>query len=313
MKFIEYYDELSFKSNLQSNLNSYFENCKFNSIYQNQSFDTKRYYLNFLNQENNNFFDRTSKKIIEKELLKLETLSSGLGDIFLEKIIEYKNGKKLDKVIDIWDESVENFQLKHAKEFIEKNIQNKESKLICDRILKYSPAGATYFLQDSNMQNNVLKVSQKIIFNLKFDNELLYGKKWDRLESNILLIDGYIDSLGEIHHLLQLASENKQPYLIICKGLRDDVKSTVIHNLIRGTIDVMIISLETNEENVNVLNDISACTGSDIVSALKGDTVSAAVKKDFKIIKGVHIKENILSFKLSKKKYIGYTKKLFSK
>ncbi len=299
MNFIEYYDESSFKTNFISNLNKYFDNCQRNSLYQYDNFNTKRRYLNFLNQFENNLFDRTSKKIIEKELIRLENLSSGLGDLFLSKIIEYNDGHKLDKILNMWDESVQNFELSHVEEFIEKNLQNEESKELCNYILKHSPAGSAYFVENSNMKDNTLRISQKVMFNLKYDTEMLCGKNWNRNEANILLIDGYIDSLGEIHHLLQLASENKNPYLIICKGLRDDVKCTVMHNVMRGTIDVLIVSLETNEENVNILNDISSCTNSDIISALKGDTISTSVKKELKIIKGVHVRESGLSFKLS--------------
>ena len=70
--------------------------------------------------------------------------------------------------------------------------------------------------------------------------------------------------------------------------MSEEVKSTIIKNLIRKTIDVIPISLKINEENVNVLNDIAACHDNEIISAFKGDTISASVRRSLK--KGRHIK-----------------------
>jgi len=295
MKFVKLYEENDFKINYLTGINEYIKKSNLDTLYEHDTFATNKVYLNFLNQKNNFIFDRSVKKILESELFKLESTSAGIGDIFLSEINNYFQGgnddidKFIKKIHSRWNSKVELFQKSHITEFINNNVNNSMSKSICQNILEYSPAGCSYYVNKSNRSRNSIKISQKIIFDVKFDFDLIKGNSWKRTESKILLVDGYIDSVGEIHHLLHKASEDLNPYLIICKGIREEVKSTVIHNNNRNAIDVMIVSLETNEENVNILNDISSATCADIVSALKGDTISNSIKKELTIVKNISI------------------------
>lgn len=306
MHYIELYNQEELKSNYLSTIDNYLKKSNLSILYEykNKSFKSNKIYINFLNQNIDSVFDRSMKKIIEPELIKLETNSSGMGDLFLFYLNDYfkkeKNIKNyIDKIVKRWDDSVERFNKSHVLEFINNNIENSESKEICENILNHSPSTCSYFVQETNKKDNLIKLSQKIIFDLKFDHDFIEGRVWKRNEAKVILIDGFIDSLGEIHHLLHKASEDKDPYLIVCKGIREDAKSTIIHNNNRGTIDVMVVSLDINEENVNVINDISACMGIDIVSALKGDTISKSVKEDLKTISNVSIDKKNITFKIS--------------
>ena len=89
-----------------------------------------------------------------------------------------------------------------------------------------------------------------------------------------------------------MAADDKLDYVIFCKGASEEVKNTILHNLKRGTISVMPICLKINEENVNILNDIAACLDSDIVSYLKGDTISSSVSRDLGYGKSIEIVKN---------------------
>ena len=161
-----------------------------------------------------------------------------------------------------------------------KSIKPGIGKKIVKKLIDNISVDDVIYIEKTNKSEVVIKKTDSLYFEFDFDVDFLMGKNYNESEYNYLIIDGFIDSVGEIHHLLTEASENKQPYIIFCKGMHEEVKKTIMYNLKRGTINVMPISLLINEENVNILNDIASCHGSDIVSSLKGDTISLAVKRE---------------------------------
>ena len=64
-------------------------------------------------------------------------------------------------------------------------------------------------------------------------------------------------------------------------------KNVILQNLARGTINLMPISLDTNELNVNIIADIAKCHKGEVVNSLMGDTISIAVRR--KLSTGSHI------------------------
>ena len=90
---------------------------------------------------------------------------------------------------------------------------------------------------------------------LDFDSDFLVKKiQLGSKDYKFVIIDGFIDSVGEIFHLLTKASEEEEPYVIMfCKGMKEEVKNVIIQNLSRGTINLLPISLEINELNINIL------------------------------------------------------------
>ena len=119
------------------------------------------------------------------------------------------------------------------------------------------------------------------------------GKKvWKRRDVRVILIDGMIESVSEIHHLLERASENKEPYAIFAREFKPDVLQTIFVNTQRRTLDVIPIAVGLTEETVNILNDIAATCGTDIVSSYKGELISTAIKEELPVISSIHISEN---------------------
>ena len=57
-----------------------------------------------------------------------------------------------------------------------------------------------------------MKKTNDFTFNVEFDNDfLLKNSSWSAKDYNFIIIDGFIDSVGEIYHLLTQASENLEP------------------------------------------------------------------------------------------------------
>jgi hypothetical protein len=95
-----------------------------------------------------------------------------------------------------------------------------------------------------------------------------------------MVIDGFIESISEIHHLLEKISSENSSCIIFVRHLSDEVRSTLILNFKRGTLDLMPIEVGFDEKTLNILNDISICCDTDIISSHKGDTISGACRKE---------------------------------
>ena len=70
--------------------------------------------------------------------------------------------------------------------------------------------------------------------------------------------------------------------------MNPEVKNVIIQNIMRGTVNILPVSLEINELNVNILADIAMCHKSDVISSLQGETISIATRR--KLSKGNKIK-----------------------
>lgn len=297
--------EGDFKSKIFSIVHSISESNK-NTMYT-SSFTSKRKYLNFINTYFEDYYDETLKPLIEKIIIELEVTAPGTSDLFLDILTDYyKNNTKAELYIR---NNFENDVLRLKKDdvinFIS-NVESIESKLILKKIIEIMECDDQVFVDDSVRELTLIKKTNEIFFNVSFDKDFLvsFNNKWERDHFKFIIIDGFIDSVGEIHHLLHKASEDKESYVLFCKGMREEVKHTIIHNLQRKTIDVIPISLESNEENVNVLNDIAACLNSDIVSALKGDVISVEVRRDLKIGEKIRISNKGFYLKCQNKEKI---------
>jgi len=147
--------------------------------------------------------------------------------------------------------------------------------------IRLSGADSPIFVKRSNKKDTIVKKDMGFVFNLSIDDRLknLIRGTWKRKDVNCAVIDGMIESESEIHHLLQLAAETKEPFLVFCRGMSDTVASTISFNLARETIDLIPVSVGFDENTLNILNDIAIVVGCDIVSHLQGDLISTCIKK----------------------------------
>ena len=97
----------------------------------------------------------------------------------------------------------------------------------------------------------------------------------------MFIIDGFIQTVGEIHHILEKSNNDlNNTFVLFCFGMADDVKKTIITNNKKGRTRVFPLSFEFNESNLNFMNDIAVVHNSDIISSLSGQTISQAVRKN---------------------------------
>lgn len=87
----------------------------------------------------------------------------------------------------------------------------------------------------------------------------------------VVCLDGFIESVSELHHFLEGAAESKEPVVVFVRGMSDDVKNTLKVNYDRGSLRVMPVIVKFDIEGINAINDIAVASGADLVSSNKGD------------------------------------------
>jgi len=134
------------------------------------------------------------------------------------------------------------------------------------------------FIDMSKTDNTVIELKRGYNFSLLLPIGPFYGeKKWEKNWCKCVLIDGVIESLGEIDGMLQDASRENEPLAIFARGFSSDVINTIKVNNDRRTLDVLLISFGVDDiETINTIADIAVAVGSDIITPIKGDLIVAA-------------------------------------
>jgi hypothetical protein len=130
--------------------------------------------------------------------------------------------------------------------------------------------------------------------------------------SRVICIDGYIESVSEIHHLLEDSSSSKESILLISRGFSNDVLHTLRVNWERGSLKVFPSIVPFDLEGINSINDIAIVTGGDLVSSTKGNLISSIKIHDFPTVDEINIfpgKVIILS-KKSKNRVLSHIEQL---
>jgi|10_taG_2_1085330.scaffolds.fasta_scaffold27577_2 transcriptional regulator of NAD metabolism len=262
-------DEIeNFISNIENDYKNFYsmKNC----LYQNKILISDPL-LNFLNKSMDKNLNSVLKTLIRYEFDECEKVYPYLGNLFLEYYFK-------DEILNKDFESFK-FHYDDLEEFIN-SIQDEIVKNIATWF--FDNCSLDHFVSVEKTKGNdiILEKYEKISFDLEYDSDYL-GKKNSHTVNDykFIIIDGMIDTIGEIHHLLMNASETKEPHVIFCFGVSDEVKSVIIENNLRGITEVFPVSLKFDEDTINILNDIAIIHNSEIITALKGQTISQATRR----------------------------------
>lgn len=117
-----------------------------------------------------------------------------------------------------------------------------------------------------------------------FDLKTVFGTNVVLDHPRVMCIDGYIETVSELHHFLHAASETREPCLLFLRGMADDVKQTLKTNYDRGTLRVVPVIVPFDLSGLNTLNDIAIVSGTDVTSSNKGQLMSNLKLSDAVII-----------------------------
>jgi chaperonin GroEL (HSP60 family) len=225
-----------------------------------------RFYLQKLNELKDCLSNHNEKLIydtIASHMLNAESISSGASDVFLHLAlskVDYSNA--IATVLRSRD--LEALFSNYADEMTI-NCMKKAVELVGFR--------GKITLARGTSQQTVVELTKGYVFD-KFCSAF-YQQNIDISKARVAIIDGYIESISEIHHLLQKVSEEKEPFVIFARGYSNDVINTLKVNFDRKTIICIPIIVKFDLENINTLNDIAVITGNDVVSSNKGELISS--------------------------------------
>lgn len=118
--------------------------------------------------------------------------------------------------------------------------------------------------------------SVELVRGYTFELQQLLPIDFSFVRPRVACIDGYVEDVSEIHHLLEAASEAKEPCVLFVRGASEDVKHTLKVNYDRGSLRVIPVAVRFDLEGMNTLVDLATVSGCNLISSLKGDLISSA-------------------------------------
>ena len=231
--------------------------------------------LNYLNDQPTTEVTKTIKNLLLSEYYKCENIYPYLGDLFLYRYFDQEKPIK------------KKFSFRYRKDYQNKFIKSIEDKNI-QEIIKW-------ILNNINLERNIsieeysgkeilIDSIDDFIFSFDYDTDFYKNNFGMKVKNyRFIIIDGYIESIGEIHHALHKANETKEPYVVFCHGMSDDVKYNIIKNNAEGRTQFLPVSINFNENTINVLNDLAVVHNSTVVSSKLGQTISQEMRKELEV------------------------------
>ena len=206
---------------------------------------------------------RSIYELILSHAVKAEMACSGAGLMFMELVSDCprqeKHRKNINTISDIRN-AFKNLNLK------------KDVLSVMNYVLDIADVNSNISLKKTVGQQMYVELTQGYNFNA---NSLLQISTIHLEEAVVACIDGYVETVAEVHHLFSDMSEKKVPCILFVRGMADDVLHTIKVNNDRKTMLVFPYSLPFDVDNVNSIVDIAIATGTDVVSSTKGNLISS--------------------------------------
>ncbi len=158
--------------------------------------------------------------------------------------------------------------LKDAVSFMMSNLSQKNLDKDVEKLLEI------FHKSSERAKISDFKKILKWNFDLQMQSVIVEAVKSEGLEGSV------IEKVSEIDNILNYCVKNKAPLVICARGFSYDVISTIVLNNQRGVLNVMCVGIPIEESNPNKLVDIAVCSGSDVVSSLKGELISSIMPEE---------------------------------
>lgn len=93
---------------------------------------------------------------------------------------------------------------------------------------------------------------------------------------DLLVVDGIVETEGEIFSIVEGSRKSGRTTFIVAAGFSQDVSIHLLKNYMMGSFKVIPLICATQDDPIGVLVDVSAATGCEIISSVKGDTLSGS-------------------------------------
>ncbi len=239
--------------------------------------------LNYFNTTKNCDLNDCLRNMVIQEYYDCEKIYPYLGDYFLFSFFNLKIKNSQKKI----------FSKKEEFSFL-KTIKNPEIKSFCNWLFNNANIKKSVFVKEYLGNEIAVEVTNDFTFDVNYDYDY-YEKLHNKIvkDYKVVVIDGFIESVGEIHHLLVKANKSMIPYVIFCYGLSEEVKFNILKNNREGRIKVYPVCLDSNDENsLNLLNDFCLIQNTGVISSNLGQTISQAVREELASCKKITFLKN---------------------
>lgn len=242
------------------------------------------------------------KNIIFGAAQDCERFIGGSSDTFLlilEKLIGFHKDERIKYIQSCLSASGKNIRNKKrmSKNDINKIIKgyHPTSQSVIKKALSLcSPKTFLKIEKSNHLEDRVLE-KNNLVFNVNPIPGFI-GKEWIYDDVGILMIDGIVENVSQIHHFLTKAFETKEPFLLIARAYKPEVIKTIAENNARGLINVIPFDLGFSMENHYFLKDIAQIFDIQFASPELGDVISVFVRRGIPKIGKVRITKDSIEF-----------------
>ena len=260
------------KEFLDNQKNNFLKFCQQSNVVYDENTILSDNTLNYLNILPNNKVEESLKNILLKEYYECERMYPFLGDYLLHKMFDTSSVRQSKKFV---------FEKRHENKFLT-SLKNSATSEIAKWFFSNTNLNRSINIEKYHGRDITVESLEEFMFDMDYDFAFYSSKNPGDVKSyKFALINGIIESVGEIHHLLYKANETKQPFVIFCFGMSEEVKQTILNNNSAGKFKVYPVCLNVNDENsLNILNDMAAIHDSDVISSDLGQSISQEVRKE---------------------------------
>ena len=215
--------------------------------------------------------------------------------------IELKRGmdKALDEIVKkIRDMSrpVDSIEDIESIATISANNDEKIGKLIASAVDKVGHEGSI-LIEEAKSMDTSLDLVEGFRFNAGYfaqafvTNERKNSIEYE--ETLIFVTDYKIDTVKNILPVLELASRESKPLLIVAEQVEGQALAALIMNTVRGTMRVAAVKApEYGNERINIMKDLCIATGATFFNRASGRLLEEVKLSDFGLCKKVEVVKN---------------------
>lgn len=231
--------------------------------------------------------DRTLAKLILDSAQRSESRAAFSGTLTLQKILEHiescqhltpgqtasyldEAGASARKLSESLLAVSRNPLQSEFSGVIERFLPKRVAEFV-DLIVEIGGIDGKYSIDSQKISEPTIEASVGYGFSLTSAARL---DEWNVQDPKVVVIDGVVEGVHEIHHLLEAASSAKIPVLLIARSFAEEVLTTLELNRRRGTLNILPISVPMEVDAINTIIDISVVAGCDVISSIKGQLIS---------------------------------------
>jgi hypothetical protein len=242
-----------------------------------------------------NAFEHSFYGLIGKSLIQAESLAGGSAQTGIKFLLPFiRNFVKNERINNLpsslleteydlflkeaWTSILRNSKpatQKDVEEVIASFCRNKNLETVVSKAIELAGLEGKIYVEDG--LQDCFVVEKKTGYSFKVHTFKIFfgpGGIWEEQNVKVLLIDGLIEKVSEIDHLLKASFGVKQPLIIVAKGFSEEVIATLKINHDKDLFRILPVQIESNLSSINLLSDLASVSDSDVVSSLKGDLIS---------------------------------------